>query len=230
MIQMCCTAAWSSLWQSCSHIKTGKFRWSHSMWNCGHFIFCCTIFQSSTLACKVQVIWGEWQCMNHIWPECRVSLILTWVQAGACVWNRVMAEGLALATCLGKLNISVLELDAFEPAELWPHQGGSVGHKLHCHTELKMHLKVTCCLRHSSLPVVRISCCVTTCNSQQKCTFHYFFQLVSRFRFQVDEICTVPKDRIIFPCGVYFQRVLPEVHMGGRRAAPDTGAPRAFQN
>jgi len=39
-----------------------------------------------------------------------------------------MAEGLALATCLGKLNIAVLELlsEVLEPFQLQPHQGGSL--------------------------------------------------------------------------------------------------------
>ena len=64
---------------------------------------------------------------------------LTCVQAGPCVWNRLMAEGLALATCLGKLNIAVLEL-LLQLLQLQPHQGGSVEHIHNCHTELKMHL------------------------------------------------------------------------------------------
>ena len=55
-----------------------------------------------------------------------------------------MAEGLALATCLGKLNISLLELfflqlvklflELVELFQLQPHRGGSARH--HCHTEL----------------------------------------------------------------------------------------------
>jgi hypothetical protein len=36
-----------------------------------------------------------------------------------------MAEGLALATCLGKLNIAVLELLS-QLLQLQPHQGGSL--------------------------------------------------------------------------------------------------------
>ena len=69
----------------------------------------------------------------------------TCVHAGPCVWNRAMAEGLALATCLGKLNISLLELFFFlelvELFQLQPHRGGSAGHIHHCQTELKMHLE-----------------------------------------------------------------------------------------
>ena len=75
-----------------------------------------------------------------------------------------MAEGLALATCLGKLNIvGLLELllEFLERLQLQPHQGGSVGHiHCHCHTELKcIGIKVTCHLRHSSLTVGRIFLC-----------------------------------------------------------------------
>ena len=64
---------------------------------------------------------------------------LTLVQAGPCVWNKLMAEGLALATCLGKLNIAELELFS-QLLQLQPHQGGSAEHIHNCHTELKMHL------------------------------------------------------------------------------------------
>ena len=75
------------------------------------------------------------------------------MQAGPCVWKRATAEGLALATCLGKLNIAVLELLFLEA----PPQRGSAGHIHDCQTELKLHLRTT---RSRS----RVACVTAPCS------------------------------------------------------------------